>query len=80
MPRPYHRHAHAPEGFVSTVALAAETGWRVDRVRRVARQHGLVIAVLNDLFVNRAGFLALLTPRPVPPLPAPTPDQPDRAA
>jgi hypothetical protein len=75
MPQPYRRHAHAPKDYVSTVALAAETGWHVDRVRRVARQHSLVIAVLTDLFVHREGFLALLQPRPVPPTPAPSPDQ-----
>ena len=79
MPRPYiRRQPHCPPGHVTVVALAAEIGWLPDRLRRVAKQHGLVIAVLTDLFVHREGFLALLQPRPVPP--APSPNQPDRAA
>ena len=81
MPRPYiRRQPHCPEGHVTTVALALEIGWRVDRVRLAARRHGLLVAVLNDLFVDRGAFLALLQPKPVPPTPAPSIDQPDRAA
>ena len=76
MPRPYiRRQPHCPPGHVTVVALAAEIGWLPDRLRRVAKQHGLVIAVLTDLFVHREGFLALLQPRPVPPASAPSPDQ-----
>jgi hypothetical protein len=76
MPRPYHRrHPHCPPGYVTTVALAAETGWTIDRVRRIAKQHGLVVYVLTDLFVHRHGFLELLKPTA-----APSPASPDQAA
>jgi hypothetical protein len=44
-------------------------------VRLAARRHGLLVEVAGDLFVQREGFLALLQPRVVPPLPAPSPSQ-----
>jgi hypothetical protein len=76
MTRRYTRHSpHRPEGFASTVELARETGLDCDRVRRIARRNGLLVQVINDLFVDREAFLALLTPRPLPPAPAPSPDQ-----
>jgi hypothetical protein len=80
MPRRYTRHSpHRPPGFASTVELARETGFDPDRVRRIARRNGLLVQVVNDLFIDRAAFLALLAPRPVPPLPASSPDT-DQAA
>jgi hypothetical protein len=76
MPRAYHRrHDHCPPGYVGTGAIVAETGFSYNRVRRVARQHGLLIEVLGDMFVHEAGFRALLVPKVVPPLPAPTSDR-----
>jgi hypothetical protein len=79
MTRRYTRAtSHAPAGHVLATTLAAEIGQRAERVRKLARRHGLLVEVLGDQFVAREPFLALLQPRPVPP--APSPNQPDRAA
>jgi hypothetical protein len=68
MPRAYHRSSsHCPDGFIAPADLGRELNQRTERVRRIARRHGLLVEVMGDFFIDRAAFLELLKPRPVAP-------------
>jgi hypothetical protein len=81
MTRRYTRAAsHAPAGYVLTTTLAAEIGQRAERVRKLARRHGLLVEVMGDQFIDRDRFLELLKPRVVPAAKPASSTDTDRAA